>query len=222
MTIAVVILAAGASTRLGEPKALARIGAHTVLESLLAGALALHGSERPVIITGAHHEAILAHVLALELAVDVVRNDAWAGGRTGSVAVAATARPGLDLVIAPADVPLVPERVFVALQDTWQDAGQPAAGWLAPWIEPPPTAAERTLRGPSSGPRLFGHPVLLGHKLARQATTLPPDAPLRGLRESASPLLAVEVEDRQILDDLDSPGDLARLRRRVAGDRSGR
>lgn len=204
MTIAVVVLAAGASTRLGEPKALARIGARSVLESLLGGALALRDAERPVIITGAHHESILAHVLALELDVDVVRNEAWEGGRTGSVAVAATARPGLDLVIAPVDVPLVPARVFVALQDAWADAGQPAAGWLAPWI----------------APRSFGHPVLVGRELSRQATTLPPDAPLRRLRESASPLLAVEVEDPQILDDLDSPEDLARLRRRVAGDGS--
>ncbi len=205
MTIAVVILAAGASTRLGEPKALARIGARSVLESLHDGALALRESERPVIITGAHHESILAHVLALDLAVDVVRNEAWEGGRTGSVAVAATARPGLDLVIAPVDVPLVPGRVFVALQDTWENAGEPAAGWLAPWI----------------APRLFGHPVLLGRELARQARALPPDTPLRRLRETASPLLAVEVEDPQILDDLDSPGDLARLRRRVIGDGPG-
>jgi CTP:molybdopterin cytidylyltransferase MocA len=47
------------------------------------------------------------------------------------------------------------------------------------------------------------------------ALGLGPDAPLRQLRQAADPLATVLVMDDAILDDLDTPGDLARLRSKM-------
>ena len=158
MTLAVVVLAAGASRRLGEPKALARIGDRTALQHLALAARTLTGGPRTLVVTGAHHEEIAAHVEASALDVDVAHNPDWAQGRTGSVAVGAAARPGMDLVVAPIDAPLVPGEVFEALEREWKARGAPLAGWLAPATD---------------GGSRYGHPVVLGRELARSAAASP-------------------------------------------------
>ncbi|MEM9381074.1 MAG: NTP transferase domain-containing protein [Planctomycetota bacterium] len=209
MTLAVVVLAAGASRRLGEPKALARIGERTALEHLADAARAgIPDGPRPLVVAGAHQAEIAAHVTAAALDVEVVHNVDWALGRTGSVAAAATARAGLDLLVAPVDAPLVPDAVFATLVREWDTAESPATGWLAP----------ATVRAADGGgvERRFGHPVVLGRKLARRTVSMPPDAPLRDVRGSAAPLLWVDVQSHAIHDDVDEPADLGALRRRAA------
>ena len=102
--------------------------------------------------------------------MDVAHNPDWAQGRTGSVAVGAAARPGMDLVVAPIDAPLVPGEVFEALEREWKARGAPLAGWLAPATD---------------GGSRYGHPVVLGRELARSAAALPPDTPQRHVRGGA-------------------------------------
>lgn len=208
------VLAAGASERLGEPKALASIGARSVLERLLAaGAL----FDERVVVTGAHDAEIRAALAAVPAlaAVAVVTNAGWARGRTGSVAALQAARPDRDLVLAPVDVPLVPRAVFAALAEAWSQAGAPPHGFLAPRFEPDDPAAQGAPERARVG--RHGHPIVLGRELARAAAALPPDRPLRVLRDQAEPLFAVPVRNRAVLDDLDTAADLADLRRRVAG-----
>jgi CTP:molybdopterin cytidylyltransferase MocA len=204
---ALVVLAAGASTRLGEDKALARLADRpggTALELLLAAGAAL-GDPRPLVVTGRSHAAIAA---VLPPGVDVHANQRWSEGRTGSVRTAVSLRPGRDLCLAPVDVPLVPADVFAALAVEWSRRGAPARGWLGPYL----------LR---DGARLYGHPVILGRELAGTLKRFPVEQPLSALRARAEPLLALEVESAAILDDLDSPADLARLRARLAELRPG-
>lgn len=189
-----VILAAGASRRLGETKALASIGGRTVLERLLAAGAQLR--DTPLVITGADHEAIAA---ALPEHVECARNAHWHRGRTGGVQLAAKLRPGCDLCLAPVDVPLVPRDVFEALGAAWSAAGHPPRGWLAPAVE-----------------GRFGHPVVLGRELLEALISFDPDRSLRELRSLADPLIAVETPHRAVLDDLDTPADLASLRRRAS------
>ena len=55
-----------------------------------------------------------------------------------------------------------------------------------------------------------------GRGLARDLSRFGPDRPLRDLRGSAHHLLEVEVQSPAILDDLDRPEDLERLRARIA------
>lgn len=196
---ALVLLAAGASRRLGFPKALAPLSGGTPLERLLAAGRALggHASDPPLLVTGADHGAISP---AAPPGVEVVWNPHWEAGRSGGVRLARDRRPGRDLCLAPVDVPLVPDQVFALLARTWDEAGAPPRGWLAP------------RHGAS-----HGHPVVVGRGLLADLDLLGADEPLRRLRGRAEPLLEVEVVHPEVLDDLDTPADLARLRRRLGG-----
>jgi len=191
---ALVILAAGASRRLGQPKALAMIGGHSVLDRLLDAGAGLAGPS--LVIAGADWGPISA---AVSDRADCVRHADWANGRTGGVQLAASLRPARDLCLAPVDVPLVPRSVFDELVAAWEQAGRPAHGWLAPRCN-----------------GRFGHPVVIGRELIALWKDVPPGRPLRELRALASPLLAAETAVAAILDDLDTPEDLAALRARAS------
>ncbi len=187
-----VVLAAGASRRLGLPKALAPLPGGTPLARLVAAGRDLTpGAPPPLVVTGAHHAELLA---AAPEGVEIVRNPRWELGRTGGVRLARGRRAGQDLCLAPVDVPLVPREVFLLLAQAWERAGAPERGWLAP------------RHGPS-----HGHPVVVGRGLLGELELLGDGTPLRRLRERAEPLLALEVPYPEVLDDLDTPADLARL-----------
>lgn len=85
--IAGIILAAGASRRLGEPKQLVRLSGETLLQRAVRVA-AEAGCDPILVILGAASEAILAHA-ALPPA-QVVLNPAWEEGMASSL------RAGLD------------------------------------------------------------------------------------------------------------------------------
>lgn len=200
---ALVVLAAGASSRLGEAKALARLRAGPggrALEFLLRAGACL-GDARPLVVTGLDHEPIAA---AAPPGVELARNENWRAGRTGSVQLAQRLRPGRDLCLAPVDVPAVPGEVFAALRAEWMRRGCPARGWLAPRVRD------------ETGER-FGHPILVGRELLTELKEFPPDRPLVELRGRSGALLALTVTTPRILDDLDCPADLERLRACLRG-----
>jgi CTP:molybdopterin cytidylyltransferase MocA len=199
---ALVVLAAGASRRLGEPKALARLRARspaTPLEWLLDAGSVL-GDTRPLVVTGPDHDAIARLCPAV---AELAWNEHAEQGRTGSVQLALRHRPGRDLCLAPVDVPVVEPAVFQALVRAWDEHGRPAQGWLAPWIR-------------AGAGRRFGHPVLIGRELLLRLEGFSAGQPLSALRAGAGPLLAIEVGSDSILLDLDTPADLARIRARLA------
>ena len=192
-----VVLAAGASRRLGECKGLVDLGGRSPLSRLLAAGGCLDESP-PLLVTGRHHEELRR---ACPPGVVLAQNERWEAGRTWSALTAAQALPGRDLCLAPVDVPLVPAEVFRALLHAWQEAGSPAEGWLAP------RHAGR-----------FGHPVVIGRGLWEQLPDLleqDPGASLRELRALSPRLLAQEVARAEVLDDLDTPEDLRALRQRL-------
>ena len=114
-----VILAAGASERLGQCKALVDLGGQTPLERLARAGSACDGG---LVVTGADHIAIAPRI---PTGLTVVENRDWRAGRTGSVAAAAREAPGRDLLVTPVDTPLVPKEVFEALLLAWSRAGSP-------------------------------------------------------------------------------------------------
>ncbi len=194
---ALVILAAGASRRLGTCKALADLGGTTPLEELAREGRCL-GPLAPLVVVGAHAREIAA---ALPEGCELASNPDWEDGRLGSVRVAIRARPGLDLCLAPVDVPLVPRLVFERLAEAWSAAGAPSEGWLAPWVR----------RGSE---RAHGHPIVIGRELANVILRPGSALTLKEFRARAHPLLEVEVGSPAILDDLDTPADLAEMRHR--------
>ncbi len=196
--LALAILAAGASSRLGTCKALVDLGGRTPLARLLEAGAGLRGAP-PLVVTGADHEALAR---AAPATCELARNPSWEAGRTGGVALAGRLRPGLDLCLAPVDVPLVPRALFEALARAWVEQGAPQEGWLAP----------RSTRGR----RPYGHPVVVGRGLLLHAAHLPASSPLREIRERAHPLLSVPFSGHEPWDDLDTPADLEFIRQRLA------
>jgi CTP:molybdopterin cytidylyltransferase MocA len=203
---ALVILAAGESRRLGQCKALVRITPRNPLE-LLASAGASFDDVPPLVVSGADHDRIAA---SLPPGLDLVFNAQWSSSRSAGVRAAARARPDRDLCIAPVDVPLVPSEVFEALLAAWLARGSPSRGWLAPSLAPVLATAD------ASEKNSYGHPIVIGRALPAILGELPEDAPLSALRRRADPVFSVSVASRAILDDLDTPADLARLRARGA------
>ncbi len=200
---ALVLLAAGAGRRLGQVKALAVVREHgnrprTPLACLLAAGADAFAGTPPLVVLGAEAARVARE---LPVGVESVVNPRWAAGRTGSVATAVRARAQRDLCLAPVDVPCVPAAVFRGLAAAWDEAGRPACGWLAPFV---------VLEG---RPR-HGHPIVVGRTLLAELEHFAPDRPLRALRALAKPLLALEVRHPEILDDLDTPDDLRRIRER--------
>lgn len=200
MKPALVIIAAGASSRLGTCKALVEINGETILAHHLRAGAALNQSP-PLIVTGKHHAKIQA---AAPKGCEVAFNPLWEQGRTGGIQLAHAKRPGKALLIAPVDVPLVPASIFEELTRAWSQAKSPARGWLAPRYV-----------GPQSTRGLpFGHPIVIGPALLEKLSRFEADEPLRALREHAKPLLCIETERDEILLDLDTPEDLANIRAR--------
>lgn len=189
----VVLLAAGASERLGEPKALVDLGGESAIQRLLESC----GDPYPLLVVGAHAALIKE---AVGDRAEVIDHPDWASGRTGSVACAVSHLGDSAILLSPLDCPLVPRTVFDALQSAWQGAGAPASGWLAPLH----TKSGR-----------HGHPVLFGGALASLVLQMDPASPLRELRALADPLLEVSVDSAEILDDLDTPEDLSLMRERL-------
>ena len=193
----VVILSAGESARLGEAKALVELNGRAALTHLIEAC----GDPCPLIISGAHSKE-LASFLEQEASrreIELLEHKEWRAGRTSSIARAIRHAPGQDIILAPVDSPLVPRQVFDALRATWEAAGAPARGWLAP-------KDRRSQR--------HGHPIILGRSLLEEVLALKADAPLRSLRALAEPLLEVEVDAPEVLDNLDTPGELTLLRDR--------
>jgi CTP:molybdopterin cytidylyltransferase MocA len=200
------VLAAGGSARLGACKALVPLAGSTPLALLLRAGASLD-ARSPLVVTGADDAAIRA---AAPPEVEVALNARWRAGRTGGVALAAALRPACDLCLAPVDVPLVPARVFEALRAAWLAAGSPPRGWLAPAVHA--TQPE----DPSRAVLRYGHPIVVGRALLGELATSSPARPLYALRSRADPIWSIRVFAGEILDDLDTPADLARLRARCS------
>ena len=194
-----VILAAGASSRLGEPKALVDLVGASPMQRLFTAASAAC-PEASLLVAGPDYQVIKS---VAPVGLEILEHELWSEGRTGSIRAAVRARPGRDLLIAPVDVPLVPREVFELMCREWKQRDAPSLGWLAPGIR-------------RAGKVAHGHPVLLGRELAARLEDLGADTPLRVLRDQASPLWCAECTEESILDDLDNPLDLKRIRDSLA------
>ena len=201
-----VILAAGASQRLGQPKALVDLHGSTPLELLQQAWRSAAGTRADsIVVTGADHAPIAA---ACGSRMELLHNPQWSAGRTGGLALAAQRWPGRDLLVAPVDCPLVPTQVFCILLQRWQELGAPDWGFLTPFV---------VLEGQ---PKRFGHPVVVGKGMLAQLPAFDPGTSLRDLRDAATPLARVAVSHREILDNLDTPEALIELQKAASSDRS--
>ena len=196
MTLAVagVVLAAGASTRMGRPKALLSAGQNTFVGRLVQ-TLGRSGCSPVVVVVPAYRGA-----LAREVArgpAHLVVNPGGAGGQIGSLRTALTHLRGLvcppaAIVFTPVDNPAITAATVAALIAAWRSSDR-GHGTSHPVVLP------------VCGGR-HGHPVLvdmcLAHEFYRTGLQEGARAVTRG---DPSRVLEVPVDDAGITDDLDTP-----------------
>jgi molybdenum cofactor cytidylyltransferase len=181
MQAAAVILAAGASTRFGSPKQLARIGGRTMLE--MVAATARDAGLGPVI-------AVVPPGFAVPAAVVPVINVDPAAGISRSLHL------GMDAV--PPDI----EAAVILLGDEPTLAVDAIRAVLA--AAGPETNVVASRVGERLGPPVLLHRSSFGLALASQG-----DAGLGPLLRRLTDLVTVEMDEPPV--DVDTPADLARL-----------
>jgi molybdenum cofactor cytidylyltransferase len=80
--VAAIVLAAGGSARMGQPKQLLHIGDRPMVRHVTETVMAV-GLAQVVVVTGADAEAVSAALA--DLPVDIVLNESWAEGMSGSI-----------------------------------------------------------------------------------------------------------------------------------------
>jgi molybdenum cofactor cytidylyltransferase len=195
-----VILAAGASTRMGEPKALLPASDGRLFVVRIAHALLAAGLDDIVIVTGNDHDAIAAAVDDGRLRVRprLARNPDPARGQlsslwTGMDAALTTRSEGLMMTLV--DVPMVNVSTILRVIETWRRTRAPIVR-------------------PAIGDR-HGHPVIFDRALFRALR----EAPLEGgaktvVRAHEPQLVNVLVDDEGCLVDVDTREDYEALRKR--------
>jgi len=193
MAVAAVILAAGASERMGRPKALLPwTGGETLVEYQVAQLLAA-GVEVVVVVVGDDADRIIP--LVSRDGVEPIVNERWREGRAGSVRVgtAAVPRDTDTALIVNVDQPR-PAAVYRALLDAH------IAG------------AAQVTRPVHAG--AHGHPIVLGRGALAEARNVV-DA-TQGLRavidRHRATLLEVPFDDPVVLLDINTPEDYARAK----------
>ncbi len=187
-TLAGLVLAAGAATRFGAAKQLARLGAQSMVER--AAALALGCCEAGVVVvSGAYAAAVEAALI--KLPVQVVRNEAWAEGLASSL------RSGL------AAMPEDAGACLILLCDQPAITATDLAGLVAAWRAAPEHMAAACYGGAAGVPAVFPR------------SSWPALAQLRGDQGgrrllAAAPCLTM-VDMPAAARDIDSPADLERL-----------
>ena len=188
------ILCAGSSSRMGQPKALCPLAGQTILGRIVA-TLAAVGIQSPqVIVAAPHGDTIAAWLQAQSLSsVQLQWNLHPEDGMLSSIQCGlAQLSPSLSgTLLWPVDVPLVKAQTVRRLLDA---------------------DAER-LVVPTCGDR-GGHPVWLPQARFAEVLALPRQSSLRAHRQSHLPL-RVAVDDPEIMLDLDTPDDLAQAELRL-------
>jgi CTP:molybdopterin cytidylyltransferase MocA len=194
--IGAIVLAAGASSRMGTPKAALPLGRHgaTVLSQGVASLLAA-GVPRVVVVAGAHVEAVRRSLGVFPDPVQIVEHPGWQAGQLSSLlrGLEALDQPLLEAALVTlVDVPLVSPDTTRRLIRAWRENGA-------------------SILRPARGEQ-HGHPVLFDRRVfdaLRRAD------PARGAKPvvhaHAHSLINVPVEDEGAFLDLDTPEDYQRI-----------
>lgn len=194
MNVAAVVLAAGRSRRMGQPKPVLPLGGTTVLEQIVR-ALREGGVETVLVVTGHARDQVAA--LAGRAAAREVHNPDYARKEMlSSVQVGLRALPqGVDAaLICLGDQPRLRARVVRAI----------IAACAPDRIVVPSYRMRR------------GHPVLLPRAFWPEVLAAPPGSTLRDvLHRHEGAITHVVVDDESVLADMDTPEEYERERRRL-------
>lgn len=190
-TVSVIVLAAGASTRMGAPKQLVRWRGKTMLQHVL-DATARSSADEVILVLGAHAEEVAASVEPPSV-LKIVINEQFAHGQATSLQKGLQTATGAAAIIVLGDQPELKEETIDLVASRWRTAG---------------SAIVRCVYAGSPG-----HPILLSRKIW---TKLPPegDTGARPLIERRHDLVDDIDVPHPAPADVNTPRDLKRL---VAG-----
>jgi len=193
--IAALILAAGQSRRMGQPKMLLPWGESTVLQTVLA-AFRAAGVDKIVVVTGALHDSITALVGST---AHTVFNPEYASGemlssmQCGLRHLLAEAAEAEAVLIGLGDQPQVQARSVEAVCAAFRQSG---ASLIVPSFQ-----------------KRRGHPWLVARPLWEELLALAPSqTPRDFLNAHADQIQYVDVDTPTILADLDTPEDYLKSR----------
>ncbi len=192
-TVAAVVLAAGGSTRFGQPKQLLSWEGRPLVTHIADIAWSA-GLDPVVVVIGAAAESV-APVLAGR-PFQIVRNYRWETGVSSSLNVAIAALPPTveAALFIPADQPLITPQFLQHCVETWRATG---AGIVIPQTP--------------DGKR--GNPVLFSREFFAELATLSGDVGGRALfNRHADRIVPEPVTDAHILSDVDTPASFLALR----------
>jgi molybdenum cofactor cytidylyltransferase len=191
-----IILAAGSSRRMGTPKLLLPFGKSTLLETVIKNVLD-SDVESALVVLGDHRDEI-SQIIS-RLPVELCYNDHHESGMYSSVLCGIDALPAdtRAVLVFPGDQPGIPPQVINTLIRKFHETHR---GILIPMF---------------NGRR--GHPLLVDFKYRDQLKRLDPDQGLRTLRTLfPEDVLEVEVDERGILMDIDTPEDYLKAKNTIS------
>jgi molybdenum cofactor cytidylyltransferase len=193
--VAAIILAAGASERMGFPKALLSYRGRSFLAGIL-DACAASGVEPCVVVLG-YYASKIRESVDLSRAV-VVESENLPAGPIGSIRAGIKAlepHPVKGILIWPVDRPHVPVNAVTALLDAFLRTGGP--------IVLPVFRGRR------------GHPVIFGRILFDELVSAPDGEGARAVvHRDPTRVVEVSASDAAVLEDLNTPDDYKALLRR--------
>lgn len=189
ITVHGIILAAGASARMGSPKALLIYEGRTFLDRMLDAFLP--ACDSVAVITAPDAEQIRAACEARGVAV--VTNPAPERGMLTSLQCALTAKDADGYLFTPVDYPAMQPQTVAAIVAAFRREPHPVTVPLYS--------------------NCHGHPVCISREVARDILALPPEASARdAIHVRATGTLYLPLNDPGILRDVDTPADYAALK----------
>ena len=194
--ISAIVLAAGASSRMGQAKAALPLGqtgetvVARVVRTLLEG-----GVPNVVVVAGAHIDAVRAAMPRHESRARVIEHPGWEQGQLSSLLA------GLDAI----DDPLI-EAAMVTLVDVPLVRSSTVADVIAAWRR-----TRAPIVRPAHGNR-HGHPVIFDRSIFADLRSADPNTGAKAVfaihRER---IINVDVEDDGAFEDMDTPEDYRKV-----------
>ena len=199
--ISAIVLAAGASSRMGQAKAALPIG-HTgetvvgrVVSTLLAG-----GIPKVVVVAGAHIDAVRHAMPANEPRARVIEHPGWEQGQLSSLVA------GLDAI----DEPQL-EAAMVTLVDVPMVTAATVAAVISAWRRSQQGASRAPIVRPANGDR-HGHPVIFDASVFEDLRKADPKTGAKAVVNAyRDRIVNVAVKDPGAFEDIDTPEDYERV-----------
>ncbi len=193
--IAATILSAGASARMGYPKALLEFRGRTFLQTILDASAAL-GIRRRIVVLGPNSDKILQHHDLHD--VTVVSTEEFDAGPIGSIRAAireVQPHPVDGLLVWPVDMP----HVTIATVETLIDGF---------------TGSDASIAVPVFGGK-GGHPVIFGRTVFDELLgAIGGKGAKAVVHADPSRVVRVEVDDPAVVEDVNTPGEYQTMMRR--------